>query len=574
MGTRDRGASHPALATLATGMAALILVPALILSLGASAVRAAQGTGAIAGTVVAAASPHEPLRGISVTVYEAEGPEAPVGFATTNAGGEYDVKGLRGGSYEVEFSAEGAANYVTQFYREASTLASAKRVAVLEGNTTHEIDAELLGGGKITGTVTEAEGGAAVAGAGVTVYELGVARTFGFAVTDASGHYTIEGLESGTYYVGFSPGFEGFPGGEGFEEEGPPLPEGVSGRNLVGQFYPGVRTLSEAAPVHVVREVTTEGIDAQLQRGAEIEGTVTDAYTHAPIQGAWVTALGRGEAVAAVVSTDRNGHYVLAGLESGSYTVSFEAPRYATRFYLDQSSQAFASPIGVTRPLVTAGIDAALFPKAPANTAAPVASGAPAVGQTLSCARGTWTGSPAPAYAYAWLRDGVPIAGANATTYTVQLADQGNGVTCRVTATNRNGSAAAISNTLIVPVPSPPPPPPQVRVVGTHISVRGRAARVELLCAGSRCQGTLELVERLTIRHRHRRPRHQSAILGGATYLVQAGQTETILVPLNNRGRHALAHARRHRLKAQLRITLVSGSNTLQAVTLRAIRHR
>lgn len=575
MGARKRGASFPELATLTVGMAALVSV--LVLLLGAPAARAAEGAGAIAGTVTAAASPHEPLRGISVTVYEAEGPQAPAGFATTNASGEYEVKGLRAGSYKVEFSAEGTANYVTQFYREAATLASASRVAVVEASTTHEIDAELLAGGKIAGTVTEAEGGAALNGVEVRaiVFEAGTARTVGYAATDAGGHYTVEGLESGSYYVDFSPGFEGFPGGEGFEEEGPLFPEGVSGRNLVGQLYRGAADFADATLVHVAREASTEGIDAQLQRGGEIEGTVTDSYTHAPIQGVWVTALGPGEALAAFVTTDRNGHYVLAGLESGSYTVSFEAPRYIAQFYSDKPSWALADPIAVTRPLVSAGIDAALVPKAPANTAAPVASGTPAVGQTLSCTQGIWTGSPAPTYSYAWLRDGAPIPGANATTYTVQGADQGNGVTCRVTATNRNGSAAATSNTLIVPVLSLPPPlPPTLHIETSHASVRGGAVRVALQCIGPRCQGILKLVERIPVKHRHHRTSHKTVIVAEASYLVQAGQTATVTVELNGKGRHALAHALRHRLQTELLATVAGGPNARHVLLLSAMRHR
>ncbi len=101
MDPRDRGASHLALMTLTAGMAALVLV--LVLSLGAPAARAAEGTGAIEGTVRAAVS-HEALAGIQVVAYEA-GAGLPAGFATTKANGRYVLEGLSTGSYEVEFSA-------------------------------------------------------------------------------------------------------------------------------------------------------------------------------------------------------------------------------------------------------------------------------------------------------------------------------------------------------------------------------------------------------------------------------------------------------------------------------------
>ena len=49
---------------------------------------------------------------------------------------------------------------------------------------------------------------------------------------------------------------------------------------------------------------------------------------------------------------------------------------------------------------------------APANSVAPTVtpSGQVDVGVILTCAPGTWTGNPAPTFAYRWLRDGTNIA--------------------------------------------------------------------------------------------------------------------------------------------------------------------
>ena len=87
----------------------------------------------------------------------------------------------------------------------------------------------------------------------------------------------------------------------------------------------------------------------------------------------------------------------------------------------------------------------------PVNTSAPVAFGATAPGQTLSCSTGSWTGYPAPTFTYQWLRDGTPISGASTSAYEVQAADQGHGLGCQVTASNGAGSESATSNTLQVP---------------------------------------------------------------------------------------------------------------------------
>lgn len=82
----------------------------------------------------------------------------------------------------------------------------------------------------------------------------------------------------------------------------------------------------------------------------------------------------------------------------------------------------------------------------PANTAAPVLSGTPTVGQTLTVTNGTWTGTPTPTIERAWLRDDVAIAGQTGTTYVLSEDDVGAEISVRVTGTNSAGSAQATSN--------------------------------------------------------------------------------------------------------------------------------
>jgi hypothetical protein len=84
------------------------------------------------------------------------------------------------------------------------------------------------------------------------------------------------------------------------------------------------------------------------------------------------------------------------------------------------------------------------------NTVAPVVSGTGTVGQILTTTNGTWVN--ASTYAYQWLRDGVAIVGATASTYVLVAADSTHAVSCRVTATNAGGSASAsaVSNTKAV----------------------------------------------------------------------------------------------------------------------------
>lgn len=77
----------------------------------------------------------------------------------------------------------------------------------------------------------------------------------------------------------------------------------------------------------------------------------------------------------------------------------------------------------------------------PLSDGRPAVSGAPLVGETLTCSRGSWSGHPFPTFTYRWQRDAVDIGGATGSTYVVDSADQGHVLSCVVTATNGTGQA-------------------------------------------------------------------------------------------------------------------------------------
>lgn len=83
--------------------------------------------------------------------------------------------------------------------------------------------------------------------------------------------------------------------------------------------------------------------------------------------------------------------------------------------------------------------------QAPQNLAPPSISGTAQAGQQLTASPGVWTGNPAPAYSYQWLRAGVAVAGATGGTYTLSSADVGAQIAVQVTATNSAGSPQVVS---------------------------------------------------------------------------------------------------------------------------------
>lgn len=91
---------------------------------------------------------------------------------------------------------------------------------------------------------------------------------------------------------------------------------------------------------------------------------------------------------------------------------------------------------------------------APTNTAIPTITtdGTPTDGEGVTGSVGTWTGTPAPTYAWEFRRNGSTVASGTGTSpsYTLVTADVGQNITLHVTATNSAGSAFADS-TAIVP---------------------------------------------------------------------------------------------------------------------------
>ncbi|MCU0906549.1 MAG: hypothetical protein MUF73_03695 [Rhodobacteraceae bacterium] len=114
-----------------------------------------------------------------------------------------------------------------------------------------------------------------------------------------------------------------------------------------------------------------------------------------------------------------------------------------------------AVTIVVTAPPSLAGTytaNTALLSGGPVNLVLPRTSGVAAVGAVLTATSGLWLHSgTAPVSTRQWRRDGVAIAGATATTYTVTAADAGRALTVAETLTDSAGNRTAASLPLAVP---------------------------------------------------------------------------------------------------------------------------
>ena len=293
--------------------------------------------GQITGAVTDSAT-HGPLAGVCVQAYNSSG--ATVASAQTNAGGVYTLANVPEGPTRVGFSSGcGASNYLTQYYNAEPSLATADPVTVIAAATTPGIDAAMVVGGQITGTVTDGVTHIAIPSICVQGYNSSgtvVAST----QTNTNGLYTISALPTGSYRVGF-------------------VECGTS--TYVTQYYHGKASLASADPILVTAGATTSGIDAAMIPEGQISGTVTDSATHAPLAGISVYAYDSSGRLVGGTQTDASGAYTTDGMAAGSYRVGFfGASPYASQYYNGQPTLASADPVTVADGKTTSGINAAM----------------------------------------------------------------------------------------------------------------------------------------------------------------------------------------------------------------------
>lgn len=522
------------LAPLALAVAVLALCPL------PSAV-ASEPPGAIGGTVTDA-STHEAIAGIEVCAYqpnvEVLGPES-FGCDTTNATGGYTISGLPVGRYIVEFSAPstGDLNYLTQYFEKSPAESGATEVPVSASITTPNINAQLLKGGVIAGTVTDAATGAPIGGILVCALS-GTLGVFECAKSEANGAYAITRLPNGSYTVIFSPPLGTRP-------------------NYITQYYSGQLSQFGDTPVSVTAGATTPAIDAALQVGGQLSGTVIDVATGAAVRGALVCAISLSPEFVECATTDELGHYLILGLPSADYLVRFSAKGYLTQYYSARYTRAEALTIPLFAGESKTGIDASMSTAPatlPVDTAAPTVLGTATVGDRLSCSPGTWAAKPPPTFAYQWLRDGIAIAGASEAAYVASKADVGHALSCQVTATNAVGAKSATS--AAVTIAPGAGELPFARLLSRRLVLKGRSIGVRLRCEHARCKGTIELVARL-----RKGKRRVEATLARGRFSLAAGRKQTVALHLlGGRARAAFAAARRHPVAVRLELSVQGGN--------------
>ena len=285
--------------------------------------------GTISGRVTNAAG--HALRGICAIATTSVGPGVEIGIEVpTGANGRYQVPGLTGGLYQMQFM-PGCGNngpYAAQ------TLPKSVRVTV--GKTTSGVDAVLQLAGAISGVVKNASG-AGLPGICV-IAQSANGLGFAFTTTKADGTYSAKDLPASGYQVEFVPG-------------------GVfsnCGNN--GNYLP----LTLSATVNIGATTT---LDATLPTGGVVSGVVSGIGGQRLAGVCVISSSPFGNQVV----TGSDGSYSMTQLFTGSYDIGFAGgcgnkSSVAAVAYRDDPTFLNPVPVPVTQGQSTGGIDVTMRP--------------------------------------------------------------------------------------------------------------------------------------------------------------------------------------------------------------------
>ncbi len=248
--------------------------------------------GSISGTVLD--ENNQPVVGIVVHANDFNG-DFWVDSATTDAGGNYTIRGLPEGDFWVRTNADGT-NLVNEYFDNVTdqNLATPVHVEVL--TDTPNIDFALEQGGSISGTVLD-EDNRPIRGVVVDAFTKDGDFWINSGATDAHGDYTIPGIPAGEYRVRTN----------------------ADGTNFVNENYDDEVDHGKSTFVNVTVPNDTPDIDFVLAQGGSISGTVENAL---PIAGIIVDAFNMaGDFWVNSAITNIDGNYTIPGLPAGNYRV-------------------------------------------------------------------------------------------------------------------------------------------------------------------------------------------------------------------------------------------------------------
>ena len=282
--------------------------------------------GSISGSVTKENS-GAPITVAAILIYASNGDLVNYSFADIT--GHYTVGGLPTGNYFAYV--DNYEGFVNEWYLDADPdEGDPPPIEVEAPYDTSNIDFVLAAGGSITGQVTRVTTGEPIQGVTLYLYESSGDFTQKYTWSNNEGHYTIEGLPTGDYYV----------------------------RTDNEQGY-----IDESSPsIHVDAPQKTRNIDFALQMGGTVTGRVTSDQTGDPLSNIELRLMNRNQSVVLTTRTDVTGNFSIHKVPTDNYYVrTYNEQRYIDEWYADADPDEGASPpVQMEAPNIINNIDFSL----------------------------------------------------------------------------------------------------------------------------------------------------------------------------------------------------------------------
>ena len=339
--------------------------------------------GSVSGTV--RDSGGQPIQSASITIFDTAGFSAS--FASTNGQGVYTASGLPTGTYFVRVTTSQA---IAELYDDipcfSCTSTTGAGVNVTGGSTTTGIDFVLEQGGRVSGTITDANTGQTLASVSVSIVNQ-VGTGVSSSSSNQGTYSTATGLPTGTYYARTS-----------------------NSLGYVDEIYNDVPcagsacsslTTSRGTPFTVTAGSAVSNINFALVPGGSITGTVTGVDTNAPLANVGVQIFDSGGRSVRSSTTNSAGQYSVTGLPAGNYfALTFNSLGYINERHDNTPCVGCratdGTPIAVTLGAATT-VNFALAPGGRISGVVNTAAGVPLSGVTVLVFASTGTSSVASA---------------------------------------------------------------------------------------------------------------------------------------------------------------------------------
>jgi subtilisin family serine protease len=266
--------------------------------------------GSISGSVTKETS-EEPIAVNAIYIYDSNGDD--ITYVWTDTEGHYKVDGLPPGNYYAY--AHTYSGYIDEWYQDADPEeGNPPPIQVDSNRETAGIDFVLAAGGSIAGRVTRETTGEPIEEVALVLYDSTGDWTEIFTFSDSEGHYTLNGLPSGNYYV-TTDNRQGY------------IDEWYGNAN---PFY------GNPPPVHVDAPNKTRNIDFALQMCGTVTGRVTREETGEPLSDVELRLRDRNYTFFRPARTDSAGNYSIERVPWGDYYIqTFNDQGYLDEWFAD-----------------------------------------------------------------------------------------------------------------------------------------------------------------------------------------------------------------------------------------------